>query len=312
MHNIPQLRPLSIGDLFDAAFQLYRRHFWTLSAIAALAYVPTALLSWLLWMTVFERSLAGMFSPFRLFGLYTGSFMSSALWSLTIGNLLQGALINAIAQSYLGQPITSIAAYRFGLRRYVMLVPASILSLIIGGISQVIPSFFGLIFGFSGLSRLFLIGAAPPLQSYIGAGALVLFCLVALLIAELALLALLAYFLLAPQAVILENLGPLAAIRRSRDLVRGSVRRGLVIVIAAGILGFLLSTVPSMLGSMLLVWSTGANELLLGLLFSSALLVGQIVLQPLLVAIYTMFYYDQRVRKEGYDLELLAQGMTPS
>lgn len=307
MHNIPQLRPLSIGDLFDAAFQLYRRHFWTLSAIAALAYVPTALLSWLLWMTVFERSLAGMFSPFRLFGLYTGSFMSSALWSLTIGNLLQGALINAIAQSYLGQPITSIAAYRFGLRRYVMLVPASILSLIIVGISQVIPSFFGLIFGFSGLSRLFLIGAVPPLQSYIGAGALVLFCLVVLLIAELALLA-----LLAPQAVILESLGPLAAIRRSRDLVRGSVRRGLVIVIAAGILGFLLSTVPSMLGSMLLVWSAGANGMLLGLLFSSALLVGQIVLQPLLVAIYTMFYYDQRVRKEGYDLELLAQGMTPS
>ncbi len=64
------------------------------------------------------------------------------------------------------------------------------------------------------------------------------------LIVELALLVVLAYFLLVSQAVVLENLGPLAALRRSRELVQGSVRRGLVIVIATCILSFLVSTLP--------------------------------------------------------------------
>ena len=36
-------------------------------------------------------------------------------------------------------------------------------------------------------------------------------------------------------------------------------------------------------------------------------LAGQILLQPLLFTIFTLFYYDQRIRKEGYDIELMAQ-----
>jgi hypothetical protein len=49
MNIAPQLRPLGIGDLFDAAFRLYRERFWTLIAIAAVVYVPTAILRLFLW-----------------------------------------------------------------------------------------------------------------------------------------------------------------------------------------------------------------------------------------------------------------------
>ncbi len=66
-----------------------------------------------------------------------------------------------------------------------------------------------------------------------------------------------------------------------------------------------------MFAPFLFIWFTSTNVLLTGLLFSGAFMAGQIVLQPLLSAICTLFYYDQRVRKEGYDLELLARDMAP-
>ena len=123
---------------------------------------------------------------------------------------------------------------------------------------------------------------------------------------ELALLAFSSYFLLVAQAVILEEHRPIAAMRRSWNLVRGSVRRALGIVIATGILSFLVSTVPSMAGSMFLRFADTSSTLF-ALLLTVAGLAGQILLQPLLFAIFTLFYFDQRVRKEGYDIEIRAQ-----
>ncbi len=35
--------------------------------------------------------------------------------------------------------------------------------------------------------------------------------------------------------------------------------------------------------------------------------IGLIISYPLLFSVYTLLYYDLRIRKEGYDLEVLAQ-----
>jgi hypothetical protein len=306
MNSAPQLRPLSIGDLFDAAFRLYRARFWTLVVIAALVFVPSTLLQVVFWGRPFGRSLLGSPAAFGVFSYYGISFVSGSLWSLTLGNLLHGALISASARAYRGRPIGPLAAYRFGLRRYITLVLASIIPLIVTGVAQVIPSMLGILpyYLFFGA---FLTGPALGLQSWIRDLPLVLACLAALLLVELALLAFSSYFLLAPQAAILEENGPIAALRRSWGLVRGSVRRALGIVIATGILSFLISNVPSTAGSLLIRFS-GSNTTLFSILLIVAGLAGQILLQPLLFAIFTLFYYDQRVRKEGYDLELLMQG----
>src|SRR5215208_3149079 len=40
----PRLRPMSISDMLDAAFRLYRRHFLTFIGIVALLQVPMAIL----------------------------------------------------------------------------------------------------------------------------------------------------------------------------------------------------------------------------------------------------------------------------
>src|SRR3954454_5906557 len=44
MNPMPHLRPMSIGDMLDAAFRLYRRHFLTFIGIVALLQVPMAIL----------------------------------------------------------------------------------------------------------------------------------------------------------------------------------------------------------------------------------------------------------------------------
>jgi hypothetical protein len=305
MNSAPHLRPLSIGDLFDAAFQLYRARFWTLIAIAALVFVPSTLLQTFLWTTLFGRSL---FGSFGMFGIYTGSFLSGSLWSLTLGNLLHGALVSAIGRAYMGQRTGPIAAYRLSIRRYLVLVIASVVPLIVTSVAQLIPSLFSalpyyLFFG------AFLTGPAPGFQPWIRDLPIVVACLAALLMLELGLLAFSAYFMLVPQAVVLEEHGPGAALRRSWNLVRGSVRRALVIVIATGILSFLISTVPWMAGSLVLRLS-GIDTMLFSLMLTIFGLGGQILLQPLLFAIFTLFYYDQRIRKEGYDIEVMTQQAT--
>jgi hypothetical protein len=305
MNTAPHLRPLAIGDLFDAAFRLYRERFWTLTAIAALVFVPSTLLQSFFWGSLFGSRLFGAAGFFNAFNYYGVFFVTNMLWSLTLGNLLHGALINAGARAYLNQPISPIAAYRFGVRRYLRLVVASFIPLIIASVSRLIPSWLSALPYYLFLGS-FLIGPAPAYQSWIQYLPIVLACLAGLLAIEIALLVISSYYLFVPQAVILEDNTPISAMRRSWSLVRGSIRRALAIVIAAGILNFMVSTAPSMIGSMLFRFSN-ASTTLFTLLFTVVGLVGQILLQPLLLAIFTLFYFDQRVRKEGYDLELLSQ-----
>jgi hypothetical protein len=46
--------------------------------------------------------------------------------------------------------------------------------------------------------------------------------------------------------------------------------------------------------------------MLISTLLGAIGLAGQILVEPILFAIFTLFYYDQRIRREGYDLELMA------
>ena len=40
-----RLRPLDVGDLLDETFRLYRRHFWLLIGVGAVALLPATAIS---------------------------------------------------------------------------------------------------------------------------------------------------------------------------------------------------------------------------------------------------------------------------
>jgi hypothetical protein len=112
---------------------------------------------------------------------------------------------------------------------------------------------------------------------------------------------------LASVTLVLERgLGPIAAMSRSWELTSGFRWKVLVTVFVAWL--FLL--VPSMIvaviaaiGGAVTGWSPLISTVLSGML--------QIFAYPFLYVVITVLYYDLRVRKEGFDLEVLATATHP-
>src|SRR4051812_31136244 len=141
MNPMPHLRPMSIGDMLDAAFRLYRQHFLTFIGIVALLQVPMAMIQFaaqLPYMQALQRFttrppvLAPGANPLDIFPFaqllpyYALIFGLSIFQYLLVYNLMTGALANAISRSYLGQPISILSAYNIGLKRITALIIASL------------------------------------------------------------------------------------------------------------------------------------------------------------------------------------------
>ncbi len=108
--------------------------------------------------------------------------------------------------------------------------------------------------------------------------------------------------ILSSVVLVLESgLGPIGAMNRSWELTKGFRWKVFVTVFVAA----LILAVPSMVvgvlaavGSVLGTWPPLISVVLSGVL--------QIFAYPFLYVVITVLYYDLRVRKEGFDLELLA------
>jgi hypothetical protein len=137
-------RPMGIGEILSTAFQLYRRHWRTLLAIAAVVVVPLTLVQYLLGDVV------------RTQGEETsnGVVVETASWSVGIAGLLAalagllmyliltGAITRAVAAEVAGQDPSVEQSYRFGFHRLgsVLLVSVLVgLATVAGLILFVIP-----------------------------------------------------------------------------------------------------------------------------------------------------------------------------
>jgi hypothetical protein len=328
MNATPQLRPMTIGDMFDAAFRLYRAHFLTFIGIVALLQVPMAILQFMVQFMLGGNAMNDLLrfsarppvpspgqNPFASFPL--GSFLSFYLISLGVGvfqyliirNLVTGALANAIARSLHGQPTTILGAYGFGARRYVAMILASLVPVALGIV------LFALIAACT-IGVLTTLGVQLGERPNIGlvvVAVLGLFGLVLLVI--VASIFVYTRLLLTPQAIVLEDQGALAGIRRSWRLVGDSFWRAVAILLLMGILAYLISSLPAVMVSLSLTFASRGS--LNGLMLNQAITTlvaetGLILALPLQLAVYTLLYYDLRVRKEGYDIEVMAQQTTQS
>ena len=130
---------------------------------------------------------------------------------------------------------------------------------------------------------------------------------VVFLIVSLALLIFIVYTMFAPQGVGTELLKPVAAVKRSFGLVRGSWWRvfgiALTLFMVATGIGILL-TIPFALVSA----SLGLDTLTLSSRLVLALnnLLTSVILLPVVFIGMTLLYYDLRVRKENYDFAALS------
>jgi hypothetical protein len=129
---------------------------------------------------------------------------------------------------------------------------------------------------------------------------------------------------LATPALVLENLGVAAALRRSWGLTSALFWRTLGILAASsvliGIVQYVLSFAVQIIGmlagaALSSALGAGSSDMAVGIAVAVASvaggLVSGVVTQPFLAAVLALLYTDGRIRKEGFDLALVRAAVHP-
>jgi hypothetical protein len=130
-------RPLGIGEILSTAFELYRRHWRTLLAIAAVVVVPLTLLQYLLGDWIRSR---GEITSYQQVSTATWAVGAAGLVAGLAGLLmylvLTGAITRAVAAEVAGEDPSVEQSYRFGFHRLgsVLLVSVLVGLATIGGL----------------------------------------------------------------------------------------------------------------------------------------------------------------------------------
>ena len=139
-------RPLGIGEILSTAFELYRRHWRILLAIAAVVVVPLTLLQYLFGDWLRSR---GEVTSYQQVSTATWAVGAAGLVAAVAGILLYlvltGAITRAVAAEVAGEDPTLEQSYRFGFHRLgsVLLVSILVGLATIGGlILLVIPGIY--------------------------------------------------------------------------------------------------------------------------------------------------------------------------
>ncbi len=301
-------RPLTLGEILDRTAYLYRSNFLLFAGIAAV-YSGTLLVLSLLEIGLQELlRIAHMVRP-----LVWATYSATAV-SLLLAFVFAGAAVaannRAVGWLYLGQPATIRSAYtsilpRLGRYLWLMTITAIVVWL---PIVLLYAAYFVVLLRFNHQNA-----AAAQAASAAGRPSLVffgiataVFLLLLIPIGIYTVLQGLRYALAVP-ACVMEDITARQAIRRSITLSKGS--RGRIFLLA-------LLVVAVQFGLLLI---TQSAFFFLGVRNHGTLPVGIRVLQqivafctntfigPIYATGLTLFYYDQRMRKEGYDIERMME-----
>lgn len=311
------LAPLGAGDLIDRAVRLYRRHFLTLIRIAAPPVLVSAVGSTLT--TIAFRAIGATPSAMRLL-LYILVLMggglviaAGALFSLIV---MGGAARNLVAHLLWDEPVSFRSTYAAVKSRFWGLLGASILiALWLTFCAWMATMGFYLVFlvVFVGM-----VAIAPVMPEFV-TGIVVVVGIITAVIGALVL-----FFLLAgrmayvPQAMLVEGRSVGSAIGRSFSLASGNVRRLMamalftffatysalaLLIIPLGWYGWASGVDISPFGSEWPAWYAIGYEVILQC--------SHILLAPIWMLGLSLLYVDERVRHEGYDIELMAARQLP-
>jgi hypothetical protein len=118
---------------------------------------------------------------------------------------------------------------------------------------------------------------------------------------------LLSYALVVP-AILVENQKATASLRRSRDLVKGHRGKVFCVMLVINLLQGIPIFGVGMISGMIFNTQSGSGAVL-----NSAIInLVSIFLTPLAIVATILLYYDMRIRKEGFDLEMLSRAITAS
>lgn len=265
------LRPRRVGEILDASIKLYTRNARTLIGAASVAVIPLQLLSAVVLLSVYDHGdeiPTGYSNMFKAVPASDASARAGAGAITTLVSILAIAFVSAACVHAVS------SAY--------LDHPLSIGESVRFGARRLLPLLGMLIVLYIGLGVAFVLLIIPGIWLYAAWG-------------------------VATPALLIEHVGPLRALRRSFRLVKGRwwATAGVLLV------SFLMTTiVSSIVSGILTAIALTSSSPSIGFAVLISLLSGVVsalIVQPFQATVVTVLYYDLRVRREGYDLHLLAE-----
>jgi hypothetical protein len=274
--NAPALRPLGIGEILDVGIKIYWRNAWTLFRIVLFVVLPTQIVVNVIQISSLpagvDNAPGGPFGP---------SFSSNQTISrsdgitLAVGYgvaLILNALAGKLAQAGCFRAVADAylgeeVNWRSSLRYALRRLPAVV------GLSLLSTIIIGIGFVLCVIPGIYLWGA----------------------------------FYVAVPVLLVEGVGPRRALGRSRQLVRGRWWGTIGVAIVGSVLVFIVAGALNGLILGVALASPSQNTVTGFVLTTLATTLSAVLTTPAAAAFATVLYVDLRVRKEGFDLLLLAQ-----
>jgi glycerophosphoryl diester phosphodiesterase family protein len=293
------LRPLTLAELLDRAFSTYRHHLWLfvgIMAVPAIWSITSAVT-----MEVFKALTAvpgakPADAPLQIAVLLIGSFLFGIVYLLAYAFAL-GATTVAVSHLYMGRETSVGLAYRAvqpHWRRLVVLLFWCWLRLFLTMMGIVAAgALAGAIFGM--IAPLFTVLLMA--LAVVGGGALCIFLVVR--------------WGVAVPAVVLENLPARSSLARSVELTADNRGRTFLVILCALVITYAtvaLLQVPFIVGATLAGPGT-ALSMLLGIVGAVLGGIGSMFSGPIMIIGLAMMYYDLRIRKEAFDLQVMLDSL---
>ena len=300
MVELQTLRPMSTSQVLDRTFSLYRRNFLLFAGIATL---PPAMIlvgqSLMLGGTALAPRLANG-SLSSIVAVVLGVAVFAVLYLLDSA-LATGATVHAVSRVHLGSPVTISAAYKaVGPIMWRTLGINILVGLMAGG---------AFVIGYAAVIPFFLLPTIAPSSRLLVGIIAGLASFAALVAAAVWAIRIYCRYSLAVPACVVERLPVMISLRRSKFLSQGSLGRIFLAFLLLLILVIAFSLVLSIPNYLELAFHPGKPSLpfeIWNLL--SSFLAGTLS-QPVAAIAVALIYFDQRVRKEAFDLQLMMEAI---
>jgi hypothetical protein len=311
--NELHIAPMGAGDLIDRAVRLYRHHLFVLIRIAAPPVFVSTVGS-VLWAIAWR----GFFATPSDAAVILYFFMTAAGVALILGGhlfsllVMGGASRNLVTHLLWNEPVLARTTYAAVRSRFWSLLGATIIMMLWLGVAFAV-AFFGwyMVVIFVSLGVVLFAKWAPIwLTAFVGVIGFLAATTVALWL----------FFFMAgrvayvPQVMLVEGKRVFESVSRSFTLAKGNVRRLMamtlfiifatysalmILVIPLGWYGYLNGIDPS-------PWNAAQWPAWYAIGYSVVEPLSSILLAPVWMLGMSLLYVDERVRHEGYDIELMA------
>lgn len=321
MANFTILEPMSTGDVIDRTVRLYRRNFTPMVAIVAIPTLIGYITSMMFWFG-YTKMLPDLESPAPTPEIDGAAVIMMGLGMIGYPIWFFAMVVTVAALSrvvgdhiMLGEPVTARKCFSAIRRRLGDITLMGLLSLaLMLGLSMA----FYIVLVVIVLVAALIVGATTGLglPAWMVTVVIVITVLLAVAAGIYVLLHVMARVVFLPQVVMIEGQPVGSALSRAMSLGSGNwYRVGAIMLFTYFVSLSLLAAFTLPFIGILEYFGVLSTEFFLSpswnVLYAAFNQISNLLVLPIWIVSFTLLYFDSRVRKEAYDLELLAREVTP-